>query len=424
MVGTDGSEAGREPWGPVLLFFLANVLFGAGLFAHAFLYNFYLDGLGLGESVMGGAAAALTAGGLVALLPAGAIADRLGAGRAYLTAGVLSVAGQVSGALVTGPTQIYAAAFLSGGGVAMWRVASGPIMMGLTRGGMRSRAFSWNVALLLGSGAAWIALSGQVPGWIESSFGLGGFLGIRWALLVGAVGTGAGVLVFGLVAGRLTRAQVAREGSGSMQAAAREVFDIPRSLMVLAGLVALWMTAGGLVIPFFNVYFLRTHGLSVSQIGIALAASQAVAAVLILGSGELAARSGAAKILALWSLSFGPLLLALAWAPGLATAMTLYLAQGLVPPATNPLIDQLLLERAPEERRGAVSSWRNGATDLSGFVGAALGGYILQTASFPVLFVVAGGLALVGAAALLLGLRVTAGGPLGPKGGGILDTVR
>ena len=50
-----GRDAGAEAggWVPVALFFVANVLFGAGLFSHAFLYNFYLDELQLGESVMG-----------------------------------------------------------------------------------------------------------------------------------------------------------------------------------------------------------------------------------------------------------------------------------------------------------------------------------------------------------------------------------
>ena len=53
-----------------IVFLAANVLFGSGLFFHAFLYNFYLDKLGMSPAVMGRAAAALTTGGLVTLLPA------------------------------------------------------------------------------------------------------------------------------------------------------------------------------------------------------------------------------------------------------------------------------------------------------------------------------------------------------------------
>ncbi|MCH7565470.1 MAG: MFS transporter [Gemmatimonadetes bacterium] len=407
---SQGGRSTGSSWGPVILFFGANMLFGAGLFAHAFLYNFYLDRLGLGEAVMGAAAAALTAGGLVALLPAGAIVDRLGAGRAYLIAGLLSVLGQVTGAFLTTPLPIYAAAFVGGAGVSMWRVAAGPILMRLASGAMRSRVFSWNVALLLASGAVWIAVSGQVPGWIESRFGLGGVAGIRWAFVLGAGGTLLGTAVFLLVERGLgSRNDDPRDHveKANARAAVVGALRIPRQLMILAALVALWMTAGGLVIQFYNLYFLRVHELDVGQIALVLAASQAFAAFLILGSGEMAARFGTRRMLEIWMLMFGPLLFVLSGVHGLGLAIVVFLALGLVPPATNPLIDQLLLERAPANRQGAVSSWRNGATDLSGFVGAALGGYLLETTSFPVLFRVAGGLALVGAFALLLGLRRT-----------------
>jgi MFS family permease len=73
-----GAMAVEGSWRGTLLFFLANVLFSAGLFFHAFLYNFYLQGLGHGEGVMGVAAAAISAGGVLALIPAGLAVDRWG----------------------------------------------------------------------------------------------------------------------------------------------------------------------------------------------------------------------------------------------------------------------------------------------------------------------------------------------------------
>ena len=105
------SEKADRGWGRLALFVGCNVLFGAGLFAHAFLYNFYLDDLGATESVMGGAAAALTAGGLMALLPAGFVVDRLGAGRAYVMAALFAAAGLAAGAFARSHVPIYAAAF-------------------------------------------------------------------------------------------------------------------------------------------------------------------------------------------------------------------------------------------------------------------------------------------------------------------------
>ncbi len=73
-------------------------------------------------------------------------------------------------------------------------------------------------------------------------------------------------------------------------------------------------------------------------------------------------------------------------------------------PATNPLIDQILLEMAPANRRGMVSSWRNAATEGSGAAGAAIGGIVLQNGSFGSLFAGAGATGLIAAGLLLLGL--------------------
>jgi hypothetical protein len=83
----------------------------------------------------------------------------------------------------------------------------------------------------------------------------------------------------------------------------------------------------------------------------------------------------------------------------------LYGVQGFVPPATNALIDQLLLEQSPEHRHGAVSTARNAATELSGLAGAGIAGWLLQASSFPVLFVVAGMVATFGSIGLMLGFR-------------------
>jgi predicted MFS family arabinose efflux permease len=78
---------------------------------------------------------------------------------------------------------------------------------------------------------------------------------------------------------------------------------------------------------------------------------------------------------------------------------------GFVPPATNPLIDQVLLEDVPPTRHGIVSTWRNGATELSGLLGASIGGILLETTSFAILFSIAGAVAAFGAGTLFIVLR-------------------
>jgi MFS family permease len=378
-------------------FFAANVLFGSGLFAHAFLYNFYLAELRAGPAAMGAAAAALTAGGLAALAPAGVLVDRAGPGRAYLLAAVTAAAGLMAGSFAESLPALYAAAFVAGAGTAAWRVAMGPATLALASGPTQARAFSWNVGLLLASGAVWTWGAGAVPALLG-----GGMPGVRAALAIGAGGTLLGGALFATV--RLPAREDASPSTGSApRPRARSLAEslaVPAPVLARVALVALWMTAAALVIPFFNLYFQRAHGLPIGRIGGLLAAAQAVSAVAVFASGSLAARLGPARVLLGWVLLFGPAVWGMAAVAALGPAVALYMVQGFAAPATHPLVDQLLLRDAPEDRRGAVSSWRNAATEGSGLAGAALGGVLLERTSFAVLFGVAGALGLAAGGAL------------------------
>jgi MFS family permease len=387
--------------------FGGNVLFGAGLFFHAFLYNFYLDALGHSETVMGYAAASLTAGALAALLPAGKLVDRHGSRLVLWLAALVGAVGLIASALVTGPAMVYAASVATGAGTGSWRVAQGPMLMRLTDEDTRARAFSWNVALLVGTGALWILIAGGVPGWVASTFALSTLSSIRVTLIVGGSGTLVSLALFALLpAGAAAGGGAAAAVSSPETTAA----PVPLGVVLLVVLVAGWMFAPALVTPFFNIFFQREFEVPVARIGVIFAAAHAVTAIAIFGSGEVASRLGPKRALAGWMLLFGPTMLLLAVTGSLGGAIVLYLVQGFVSPATNPLIDQVLLELAPAGRQGAVSSWRNAATDGSGAGGAAVGGMVLEGASFGTLFLVAGLVAFVAAPLLIYGLmrrRVT-----------------
>ncbi|MGH7729973.1 MAG: MFS transporter, partial [Candidatus Eiseniibacteriota bacterium] len=160
-----------RPRGLVLLI-AGNVLFGTGLIVHAFLYNYYLEALGQPVEVMGHAAAALTGGGVLMLLPAGALADRLGYRVALVGAAAVLTVGLVLGAVVATPAAVYGAAVLAGAGSGIWRVAVGPILMHITEPRTRPRAFAWNVGLLVGWSGLGAALAGACSDALAGGGGL------------------------------------------------------------------------------------------------------------------------------------------------------------------------------------------------------------------------------------------------------------
>src|SRR5213080_1473619 len=190
------SASERRALGPVLAVIAGNVLFGTGLIFHAFLYNFYLDALHLSSAVMGYAASALAGGGLVTLLPAGTLTDRAGPRATVTTAAVVLAVGLALGAVAATPLAVYAAAAVAGAGSGIWRVAMPPMLMGLTEPGTRARAFAWNVGLLVVWGGLGTALAGATSQWLERGWGFEQLAAVRGALLLGAVGSAASLLVF------------------------------------------------------------------------------------------------------------------------------------------------------------------------------------------------------------------------------------
>jgi len=409
VTGADGTRIfyhGASPKIPpgVVLVIGANVVFGTGLFFHAFLYNFYLEALGHAETVMGNAAGALTLGGLIALLPAGRVTDRLSPKASLLLASLVVSAGLALGAFVETPGAIYAAAALAGMGGGAWRVAAPPALMRLAAPALRPRAFAWNVGLLIASGGLGMAVAGSVPGWLETHLGLALLPAIRLALLVGAAGGAFSLPLFALLPSFAEPpAPVivpAHAAAGGDAAGGR----VGRAILPLVGFVGLWMLGPALAAPFLNIFFTRQFAVSVATVGVIFAAAHLLWGTAVFFSGGLAGRVGLLRFLTFTLVLFPAAMVGLSLTTGLAVAIALFILQGLIAPLTNPLIDQLLLARAPVRRHGAVSSWRNAAADLSGLAGASLGGALLARGSFALLLGSAAALGALGATGLLVAL--------------------
>lgn len=201
-----------------------------------------------------------------------------------------------------------------------------------------------------------------------------------------------------------------RDAGGSGPRGLRRL-AIPRNLALVILVVGVFWTAGALALPFFNIYFQREHAIPIETIGLILSVGQVITAVAVFGSGEGAARAGPERMLILWMFLFPPAIWALGLAGSLAPAIGFYMLQAFALPAVNPLVDQILLERAAPGRHGAISSWRNLAIEGSGLIGAAVGGYLLQAASFGGLFALAGAVSLGAGVAGLVVLRRLGGTP-------------
>jgi predicted MFS family arabinose efflux permease len=269
----------------------------------------------------------------------------------------------------------------------------------------RARAFTWNVALLIGSGALLNQLAGALPPYAALLGSRVGLSGTQVVMMGGAALTALAIPCYW----GLRLAPPARRGTVLRLPA------IPVEVRVLVPAVALWMLAEALVQPFFNVFFADRFALSVAWIGTLFATALLVRAIVLAGAAELSRRFGPERALAWWMVAAAPSLIALAITRSMPVAVGLFVVQGFVAPATNPLIDQLLLERVREDQHGVVAGWRNAAAEIAGAVGATAGGHLLNATSFTPLLLVAGVIAAVSGVLLIRALRAgRASTSLGP----------
>jgi len=161
-----------------------------------------------------------------------------------------------------------------------------------------------------------------------------------------------------------------------------------------------WIAALTLAAPFFNLYFARQFHLPIQRISLIFSGATIATAILLTGAGELATRFGARAAFVIWLALFAPAMWGLALAPSVGIAAACYLAQSIVSPAANPLLDQLLFESVPAERRGVVSSLRQAMASAGQVVAQSVGGSILAAGSFATLFGLAGGLGLAAGGAV------------------------
>ncbi len=383
------------------LFFAGNILFATGLIFHAFVYNFYLEALGLSVQVMGHAGAAMTSGSLVALIPAGALVDQKGPTRALLIGTVVMATGLGLGAVVVTPWAIYTAAAIAGAGSGFWRAAMAPVLMRLTALPTRARAFAWSNGLIVAWSGIGVAMAGVTPAWLSARWGLAHLPALRVALALGAVGSGASLPFFRAL--RL-RAEPAHTGPPGAAASAATP-DVARRILPLIGLIAVWLLGPALVTPFLNIFFSREHGAPISSIGIGFGVVNWVWALVLLASGELTTRFGVRRALFVSVLCFSPAIWGLSLVHSLQLAWVMYALQGLIAPLNTPFIDQWLLDETPPTSQGIVSSWRQVTADATTIVGASLGGHVLAQGTFGTLFLLAGTVALAGAGGLIASVR-------------------
>jgi MFS family permease len=328
-----------------------SLLFGLALSVADVLFNFYLASMGYAADTAGLLSTVSRGAGLLIGVPMGMLIDRLGPQRSL----IVGVAGYCGGwalllssrelpVLVAGQLTVGAAYLMAGTSVT-------PLLTGVTRDADRARVFGLNASATLIIGLLGSALAGVLPSLAGATLHVGPQDAPAYRLsLALVIGLGAAAIL--PVLGPLPRLEEPRApGAGEAPAEPMRPWRMVRFALPSFTLGV----AGGLFLPFQNLFFRNVFGLDDAAVGIILAAGALGAGAGALMGAPVTARLGLRRGAAvLRAGGVGAMLLMLI--PALAPAILGFFLRGLFIAASFPQMDALTMRHTPPEQRGKVMS--------------------------------------------------------------------
>lgn len=398
------------------LYLLSNALSGVTTGIFLVLYTLYLTALGYDARFVGATLFAGTIGAGITIFPAGLCVDRWSGKRLLIGASLLiGVVG--SGAiLLRQPGPLLICAFLTGVAAAFVLVINAPFLTRHSLPAQRPDLFSLNIVLTQITTVLGEIIGGILPTWFAHSSWLmaplPGWLAwvlasqtearsYQYALLVGGLIALPSFLPLFLldedrpaVAPALPSRRSPSLPQHSWPSTVRAWLRPRRLSALLASsffaLVLVQTLTGlgaGLIIPYFNLFFVRHLHATPALFGLIDGAANGLTALTTLCAPWLARRLGRVQSIAWTRLCSLPLLLAVGLTGSLGLAVGLYpLREGLMD-MSNGVLLVFSMESVGEEYRGIANSAYQAAFQVAWALTSSLGGLLIVSAGYAPLFV-------------------------------------
>ena len=357
-------------------------------------YNLYLIEIGVPGERLGYLVGVGSLASAAAAIPAAILAHRIGLKALILWASAALAVGTLLQIVPWSYPSLLVGNALGGAGSAMWAVALLPLLAASTDDEGRPYLFTLSALIFLGVTLAGNVLAGFVPRALAEAAGADIGLGYLGLLGLTSIVSGLGLLPLLFLVHAKGRPRTPLE---DLRLAFRERARIIK-LLAIHGLIAF---GAGAVIPFLNVYFVKSLGMPEAQFGLLAGAGVATRAALTTLGPLLAARFGIARTVGITQMASIPLLLLLGFAPGLALAAFAYLARGALMNMAQPLRSALYMESVSDRLRAAFNSLLLVGWGVAWAAGAALGGGLLEHQWTGLQFGITAASYLVASAALL-----------------------
>ena len=334
-------------------YLISIMIFGAGFGIHRILFNFFLRSLGYDETFMGLLSTVSSMSVLVAALPMGYLADRLGRKLSLVISGL--VIGAAILMMVTVPTVpiLIIMNVLMGLGSSLGSVTSGPFLMENSGEIERTYLFSISSGLRMAAFSVGDWVGGFLPTWFGELFDVSIVSVPAYSWSIGV----AGILVIVAV---LPRLLLKRKKLPFDQQSAFAPITYARENpgMLTKLLLPMFITSigAGLIMPFMNIFFSNVHNQPDPVIGTMFAWGSLAMGVGLILAPAFADRFGKIKVVVYTQAISIPFLVLLGFSPLFGLSALAYFVRLTLMNMSSPVYQTFVMEQVDSDSRAMVAS--------------------------------------------------------------------
>ncbi|MGH2505916.1 MAG: MFS transporter [Ktedonobacteraceae bacterium] len=401
------------------LYLLSSALSGMSTGIFLLLYNLYLTALGYQADFVGAALFAGTLGAGLAIFPAGLIIDRWSGKWVLILSNVAIGVVGIGTVLLRQPVPLLLCAFGTGMAAAFTLVINAPFLVRNSAPAERPHLFSLNIFLTQITTVLGEVFGGALPTWFLHNqrwmaalpASLNWFLAsqpepraYQLALLSAGLLTLPSFLpLFFLSNDRPTprparprpmlaqpvwpwRAWLKNTQRWTKPAYLRAFLLTPFCALVLVQILT--SLGAGLLIPYFNLFFVRHLDAQPALFGLIDGTANGLTALTTLCAPWLARRLGRVNSIVLTRLCSLPLLLSIGFTKSLPLAVGLYPLREGTMDMSQGVLQVFSMEVIPEQHQGLANSTYQAMTQIPWAITSSLGGLIIVHAGYSPLFVI------------------------------------
>ena len=336
-----------------LLFLLNVVISGAAMGVFRLLFNFYVLSLGFDEALLGNLVTVNSTAALLAALPVGYLAGRMGWKTSLIVSGLLDSLSILAMVLWPGAAVFYAANILFGLAQSLAAVTMAPFLMESSGPEERTYLFSFASGLQMASGSVGNWIGGYLPGWVAAgravapthSLAYGGSLFV--IVLTYAVGL---IPLLFLRLPHLDRSH--RSVFSPLSYASRQPVLLGK--LILPMLIT--SVGAGLIMPFMNVFFRQVYHQPDPVIGALFAWGSLAMGIGLLLAPPMAGSMGKIQFVVITQGLSIPFLVLLGFSPWFGLSAVAYYVRVALMNMSGPVYQTFVMEHVEESARATVAS--------------------------------------------------------------------